>query len=113
MQVWAGTPGATDPHHSVHFDTAHCAPRTTLDRGHHHDIVMSLALAVRGSVDAPLVWLARSGGPETSSEDLIWYATSRAVWAELGLDHGFAVITREGWTHLPSGVAHQWKRLRA
>lgn len=112
-QIWAGLPGATDPAQSVSFDTAPCAPRTTLDRGHHGDIVMSLVLAVRDQVEAPLLWVVRSGGPEPSSHDLSWYAASRAVWAELELQHGFAVITREGWTHLPSGIEQRWKRLRA
>lgn len=113
MQIWVGVPGAMEPDQSVSFDTAHSAPRTTLDRGHHGDIAMSLVLAVRDHVTAPLLWIVRSGGPEPSSEDLSWYATSRAVWAELGLEHGFAVITREGWTHLPSGAEQRWKRLRA
>ncbi len=111
-QVWVGVPGTTEPAQSVNFDTGHGAPRTTLDRGHHVDIVMSLVLAVRDRVDTPLLWIVRSGGPEPSSEDLRWYSTSREVWAELGLPHGFAVITREGWTHLPSGVEQRWKRLR-
>lgn len=113
LQVWAGVPGTTEPDQSAGFDTARCERRTTLDRGHHGDIAMSLALAVRDQVETPLVWIVRSGGPEFSSEDLSWYAASRAVWAELGLPHGFAVVTREGWTHLPSGTEQRWKRLRA
>lgn len=102
-----------DPAQRINFDTAQCGPRPTLDRGHHLDIVMSLALAVRERVETPLLWILRSGGPEPSSEDLAWYSTSREVWAELGLQHGFAVVTREGWTHLPSGIEQRWKRLRA
>lgn len=113
VQVWAGVPGATDPARSVAFDTATCPPRPALDRGHQMEIALSLVSTVRGVVEEPMLWLSRSGGPEPSSEDLGWYAASRAAWAELGLPHSFAVVTREGWTHLPSGIEHRWKRLRA
>lgn len=111
--AWAGTPGGDhDSTLVAGFDTAATPADTGIDHGLRVEVAVALLHRVASVVDAPVVWLTRSGSPELCSPDLAWLSASRIACAELGLTHSFALVTREGWRHEPSGTEHRWKRLR-
>ena len=115
--AWAGVPGAAAGEgdaalHVAHFDVALAPAGSRVDHGLRVEVTIALLHQVRSTVSEPLVWITRSGSPELCSPDLAWLSASRIACAELGLPHSFALVTREGWRHEPSGVTHRGKRLR-
>lgn len=108
-RVWAGDPtGRLEDGIAVRFvpDGAH------IDACDRAEITLALANAVVERVAEPWCWVTRSGSPDLCPADLAWLAAADRSWRELGLSLSFAVVTREGWTHHPSGVEHRWQRLR-
>ncbi|QCX27233.1 hypothetical protein [Nocardioides jishulii] len=109
--LWAGVPG--EEARAAAFDTGVVPRRQTLDRSDHLEVALALAHVVRPLVRAPIFWVTRSGTPDLCDPDLSWLAATRGACDVLDLEHQFAVVTREGWHHEPSGTVHRWKRLRA
>lgn len=112
--VWAGTPGMEhDSTLTASFATAASGDADGLDAAARLEVAVALAHVVLPTVPEPHFWVTRSGEPELWTGDHAWV---RAVWtacAELRIPTSFTLVTRTGWTHVPSGVSHRWKRLRA
>lgn len=109
LRVWAGDPcGGLAEGTAVRFD----ADGHNLDTGDRLEITLALANAVVETVPEPVCWVTRSGSPDLCPSDLAWLAASHRSWHELGLTPAFVVVTREGWTHHPSGAEQRWRRLR-
>lgn len=109
--LWVGVPG--DATRSAAFDTSLVPARLPLDLGVRTELALALAHVVRPAVREPLFWVTRSGAPDLCAPDLSWLCATRAACDVLDLEHQFALVTREGWRHEPTGVVHLWKRLRA
>ncbi|GGD19309.1 hypothetical protein [Nocardioides daphniae] len=109
--LWVGVPG--DATRSLAFDTSVVPARQPLDLGVRTEVSLALAHLVRPVVRQPLFWVTRSGAPDLCDPDLSWLSATRAACDVLDLEHQFAVVTREGWRHEPTGAVHRWKRLRA
>ena len=86
--------------------------REQLDRHDRQQVVLTLTRQVLEEVPRPRLWLSRSGAPDPCPEDLRWFAAADEAWHDLGLVPDYAVITREGWCLLPSGLLRRWRRLR-
>lgn len=112
-RLWVGLPGGAVPTQVALFDTADLRPREELDDGSRTELALALAHVVQPAVPEPMFWLTRTGDPDLCAPDHAWI---RSVWAAcdvLEVPRWFAVVTRTGWRHVPSGEAHHWKRLRA
>ena len=86
--------------------------RERLDRHDREQVVLTLTRQVLDEVPQPRLWLTRSGSPDPCPEDLSWFAAADETWRSLGLAPDYAVVTREGWCLLPSGLLRRWRRLR-
>ncbi|WP_185994857.1 hypothetical protein [Nocardioides campestrisoli] len=106
--VWAGLPGAEEPGAVCSFQPE----EHRLDHDTRLEAAVALAHRVVPKVEAPMLWLTRSGDLEPTSSDLRWQAAAVAAWQEVGLAPSFAVLTRHGWRHHPSGAERRWRRLR-
>ncbi|WP_110181537.1 hypothetical protein [Nocardioides solisilvae] len=105
----AGLPGPTEETAAWEFRPA---PDDPLDHDTRVEVAVALAHRALLRVEAPLLWLSRSGDPGPDQCDLEWQAAACAAWRQLGLAPSFVVLTRHGWWHHPSGASQTWTRLR-
>lgn len=114
LTFWAGTPGAEDDvRRAVSFRVADRRPEHAVDRDVRAHLALTLAHLVQPTVPEPRFWVTRSGEPELCHPDAVWMSAVFSVCDDLGLPRWFAVVTRTGWLHQPSGASQRWKRLRA
>ncbi|MBE7323157.1 hypothetical protein IEQ44_00640 [Nocardioides sp. Y6] len=112
--LWSGTPGQEhDPWRTASFPDPSGPGRGSPDAGLRLEVALALAHLVTPTVAAPHFWVTRSGEPELWTSDHAWLAAVWSACGELDLPTSFAVVTRTGWLHVPSGCTHRWKRLRA
>lgn len=112
--VWAGLPGCEhDPGRSASFITDGSGHTDGLDPGARLEVVLALAQVVLPAVEEPHFWLTRSGDADYWTGDHDWVRAAWTACAELRVRPSFTLVTRTGWTHLPTGTEHRWKRLRA
>lgn len=114
LTFWVGTPGAEeDPRRTASFRTDPRRPEDGVDRDVRAHLGLTLAHLVLPAAPEPCFWVTRSGEPELCHPDAVWMSAVFSVCDDLGLPRWFAVVTRTGWLHQPSGAAQRWKRLRA
>lgn len=68
--------------------------------------------ALRAREDPAWVWVTRSGPMDLQDVDAAWLGPTLAAAAERGVELGYVVVTRHGWSDPRSGVRQEWKRIR-
>jgi len=88
-------------------------PEDPFDQSLRTDVVAAMLRRVRGTAQAPLVWLTRTGDLDLQDVDAQWLAAARAAYAEADTPLTLVIANRHGWRDPRSGVGRTWKRLRA